>query len=122
MKSKDEILAALPNYYGTEGYHPWSVMCRNFLLTDGAKFIADSCGAYWLMDAIASHLSGYKMEGFVVARLDVKGSGATLTLDDGDDNVLVSDPMSFTDFPLDSIVLYVIPQDEYWVILLPSEY
>ena len=36
----------------------WSPLFRQMVLTDGAKFVADNGGAhgaYWLMDAIASH-------------------------------------------------------------------
>ena len=28
-------------------------MNRNILYTDGAKYVADQAGAYWLLDAIA---------------------------------------------------------------------
>ena len=110
MKTKDEILNELQNFYGTENYHKWSALFRNFVLTDGAKYIAEACGAYWLMDAIASHVDAYRNDHFVVAKF-VKAD---------DPNWLLT--IEFTDFPLDEITLYVIKQDDLWVVLLPSEY
>lgn len=123
MKTKQEILAELPNFYGTENYHKWSILFRNFVLTDGAKYIAEECGAYWLMDMVASHLISYKDEGFVVAYLCVfPDGGARLTLEDGNDNILEQQYIEYSDFQLDEITLYVIKQDDLWVVLLPSEY
>lgn len=122
MKTKDEILAELPNFYGTENYHQWSALFRNFVLTDGAKYIAEECGAYWLMDAVASHLSSYKDEGFVVAKFQAIVGGWELGITDGNEHSLVTQRIEFTDFPLDEITLYVVKQDDLWVVLLPSEY
>ena len=123
MKTKQEILAELPNFYGTENYHWWSILFRNFVLTDGAKYIAEECGAYWLMDAIASHVGAYRNERFVVAKF-VKADDPNwlLTIEDGDGGEYASQCIVFTDFPLDEITLYVIKQDDLWVVLLPSEY
>ena len=123
MKTKQEILAELPNFYGTDGYHKWSILFRNFVLTDGAKYIAEECGAYWLMDAIASHVGAYRNERFVVAKF-VKADDPNwlLTIEDGDGGEYASQCIEFTDFPLDEITLYVIKQDDLWVVLLPSEY
>lgn len=118
MKTKDEILQDLPNFYGTEQYHQWSAICRNFVLTDGAKYIADECGAYWLMDLIASYVQSYKSEGFAVVKFD----GKAVTIDDGNDNVLAEQVIEFTDFPLDEITLYVVISNDLWVIMLTSEY
>jgi hypothetical protein len=45
-------------FTGTEGYIRWSPLFPRMVLTDGTKFVAENgggAGAYWLMDAIASH-------------------------------------------------------------------
>lgn len=124
MKTREEILAELPNFYGTYGYTRLSPLFRTFVLTDGAKYLAGAAGAFWLMDAVASHLGSYKNEGFVVAKLlRAKASnGWILRLKDGNDEVLADQIIGYSDFPLDEITLYVIAQDDLWVILLPSEY
>ena len=122
MLTKQEILDTLPNFYGTDGYTRWSPIFRNFLLTDGAKFIAEECGAYWLVDLFASHLPSYKDEGFAVIYLKVKGGKATAQIEDGNGKVLKKQKIEYTDFPLDQIVLYCCPQDDLFVIMLPSEW
>lgn len=124
MKTKQEIEADLPNFYGSQTYTRWSSLFRQFVLTEGAKYIADECGAYWLMDAIASHIGSYKGEEFVVAKLTraTASNGWLLRLEDGNDGLLVDQLIEFSDFPLDKLTLYVIPQDDLWVVMLPSEY
>jgi len=78
-----EIEAALPHFTGTEEYHrmryPW--LRKDFLLTDGAKYLADKAGliggtAYWLIDIIASHQTNKKVaaEGFQTWKLYVNHS------------------------------------------------
>ena len=55
LKDKQSQLA---QFSGTDGYIRWSPLFPRMVLTDGAKFVADNggtSGAYWLMDAIASH-------------------------------------------------------------------
>ena len=120
----EELQNNLDQFIGTEGYTRWSALFRNFVLTDGALFLAQNAGAYWLMDAIASHIGSYKDEGFVVANLK-RGEKVTyfiLTLEDGNDNVLARQVIEYSDFPLEEITLYVIPQETLYVIMLPSEY
>ena len=124
MKTKDEILNELPNFYGTDGYTRWSALFRNFVLTDGALYLAENAGAFWLMDAIASHLGSYKNEGFVVAKLlRAKASnGWILRLEDGNNEVRADQSIGYSDFPLDEITLYVEFDGTNHVILLPSEH
>ena len=122
MLTKQEILNTLPNFYGTDGYTRWSPIFRNFLLTDGAKFIAEACDAYWLVDLFASHLPAYKDEGFAVLYLKVKDGKAVAQIEDGNGKVLKKQKIEYTDFPLDAVVLYCVPQDDNFVILLPSEH
>ncbi len=58
-----QLNAALPHFTGTETYHrivyPW-LRTLPFLLTDGAKYLADNAGvignsAWWLIDTVASY-------------------------------------------------------------------
>ena len=112
----------LRQFTGTDGYTRWSALFRNFVLTDGALYLAEAAGAYWLMDAIASHIGAYKNEDFVVAKLFQFDEGWNLQLEDGNDEVLADQIIEYSDFPLDEITLYVIQQDDLWVILLTSEY
>ena len=48
MLDRNEILNDLQNFTGTDGYTRWSPIFKNFLLTDGAKYLAEFADAYWL--------------------------------------------------------------------------
>lgn len=129
MKTKQEILAELPNFYETDQWHRYSpVLFPNVLLTDGALFIAESCDAYWLMDVISSHLPSVK-DTFAIAqlfRVNYYGRSDAATfyiVDDVPPNTTWAEQdVEYTDFPLDEIKFYVSYDGENWVILLPSEY
>ena len=123
----------LTQYYGTMQYYRWSVLFPNMLLTDGAKYVADNGGAggaYWLMDAIASHqpelLKKHEdAKNFQHWRLTKSGDcSAVLSCIEGTDlSDLASQEIEYTDFDMDSIDFYVCPVDEtQYVIMLPSEY
>lgn len=123
MKTQAEIRAELPSFYGTEHYYRFSVITPNVLLTDGTKYLAESAGAYWLMDVIASHLPAVE-DGFAIATLTKTDTGAHFTLSDDDppSSVWATQDIEYTDFPLDEVKLFVISNGSQWVILLPSEY
>ena len=114
----------LRQFTGTEAYTRWSALFRNFVMTDGARYLADAASAWWLMDAVASHLGSYRDEDFVVAKLQraTATNGWVLRLEDGNDGLLADQLIEFSDFPLDEITLYVIAQEDRRVILLPSEH
>ena len=123
MKPKSEIKHALRQFTGTEAWHHH---LPGVLLTDGTKYLAEECGAYWLMDVIASHiLSIPKDETFTVAQLTVNPMNKaffTLADDSPATKIYAHQSISYTDFPLDEVKLYVIREGDEWFILLPSEY
>jgi hypothetical protein len=123
--------ATLGGFIGTQGYHRWSPLFRNMVLTDGAQYVAENGGkqgAYWLMDAIASHqpkcLKRQRMREFQVWELKLKPEGGCVLTgsEDSDTKPVVTQRIGYTDFQQD-IKLFVEPLDERtWVILLPSEH
>lgn len=118
-----ELSAKLNEFYGSETFTHYSPIYNNITLTEGAMFLAENAGAYWLMDMIGSYLPILFKSRFGVAKLEVDlvESTATFTLSDGCDNVLVTQKISYTDFPLSNIKLYVV-DNGMWTILLPQEY
>ena len=48
-----ELEQQLHQFTGTGTYYRLS---RKHLMTDGAKYLADTAQCYWMMDAIVSHL------------------------------------------------------------------
>jgi len=148
-KLAEELESNLPHFTGTEEYHriryPW--LRKDFLITDGAKYLADKAAAYWLIDIIASYQLNKKVatEGFQTWMLYVnhgeaayeqplptciptwkqsaRVNEALVTCDDGNKHILVTQEIPSTDFPLDEIQLYVTNNDYNGiVVMLPSEY
>lgn len=114
----------LQQFTGTEQYHHhWM---RQFVFTDGVKYLADSAGAHWLIDVIASH---NRTEPFQIWDLKVMpDKTAIVTMrEDTDEPVKVRQEIPYTDFPLAEIKLFlmdgIMHQGKYYpVLLLTSEY
>lgn len=116
-----ELEANLAQFTGTTRYYRIN---PHVVLTDGAKYLADNAGCYWLMDLTASYVTqpGFDSEDFVAIKMAVTDRSTVVTLDDGNGNVLASQQIEYTDFPLEQIRLYACRSDGYWVVMLPSEY
>ena len=114
----------LQQFTGTTAYHKWSILFRNHVLTDGAKYLAEEANCFWLMDAIASHITNPKVkaEYFQVWKLVNTSKDWQLTCEDGNYNIVASQTIVYSDFPLDSITLWCIQSGDLFVIMLPSEY
>jgi len=110
----------LESFIGSENwYRHWLV--PSIIYTDGARYVADTGGAHWLLDEIAlaqKFNAKVKTEPFQMWKLEVSDSKGVLTCDDGDDNIVFTKEIPFTDFPLPEIKFYFTDN----VILLPSEY
>ena len=120
-KSAKLTQADLNQFTGSETWYRHGVN-RNVLFTEGAKYVADQAGAYWLLDEIAivqPHDKRVAAEEFQVWKLVVRSnSTATLACEDGNGNILFSKEIESTDFPLDEISLWFANN----VIYLPSEH
>ena len=113
-KTKEEILTELGMFIGTQNYYAYN----GLNLTDGVKYLADSCEAYWLLDVICSYQPNLKTEWMQVWILDVEQDSGLITCENGNKHALIQQFVEFTDFPLPTIKLFLIDG----VILLPSEY
>ena len=119
--SKRLTTNALRTFTGTEHWyhHP---LARNVLYTDGARYVAEQGGAYWLLDEIAlaqRFLPAVAAVEFQLWKLTVQADrSARLICEDGNGGVVFSKTIDYTDFPLPEIDLYFTDG----VILLPSEY
>jgi len=117
MKSKEELECNLPQFTGTEGYTKYQ---GGLLLTDGVVYLAKNAECFWLLDIIWSvqHIAKIKKEEFQSWKCTTKDGKAFVECTDGNDNVLYSQKVDFTDFPLDEVKMYL----TNGVILLTSEY
>ena len=79
MKNFDA--SQLSHFTGTERYYRIS---RRHLLTNGTKYLAEEAECFWMMDAIASHLSEIGTDDwFVQVRMTVNDNRATIIYEDG---------------------------------------
>ena len=118
METPDTIRSVLSQAYGTSQY--WKVF-PDLIITDGVKFMAEMCEAYWLLNEISFMLNDKKLKGedFIVFQLTLKGSSSILKAEDGNEHSLISLKIPFTDFSLqEGITIYCCDN----VLLLPTEY
>ena len=115
----EELLENLAQFRGTSQWYKHPLFSK-FVYTDGVRFVAVNAGAYWLLEFIFSNqlLPKIKGEGFQRWELTKTGSKATIKVEDGNDNLIKSFNISYTDFPLDTFILWFIDG----ALLLPSEY
>jgi hypothetical protein len=113
--------ADLRHFTGSENWYRHGLN-RDVLFTDGAKYVADQGGAYWLLDEIAlaqRYQKAVAAEEFQVWTLTVKADRtAALTCGDGNGKTVFEKPIPFTDFPAERITLWF----ENSTIYLPSEH
>jgi hypothetical protein len=123
MAANDKFLdpQIMSQFYGSEHWYRHGLVPR-IVFTDGAKYVADAAGAYWLLDEIAlaqRFVREVAAEEFQVWKLTVKpDNSATLSCEDGNDNIVFSKVIEFTDFPPEGISLWF----ENNTIYLPSEH
>lgn len=121
-ETKKETLneSDLAHFTGSENwFQHW---LGKLVFTDGAKHVADTAGAYWLLDEIAIHQARPRVraEEFQVwtLKVDLEKRKAVLNCGDGDGHIVFSKRIEYTDFPLPEIKLYY----ANGTLLLPSEY
>jgi len=116
-----EIYEELPNFYGSYNFTRWSILTKS-VLTDGALYVAESAQAYWLFDAIESHVRRLKLD-MTQSILNVQEDNtATLEIDDMDGNIVASQLIQYTDFPLKQIKIWSSLSEHGYTHMLPSEY
>lgn len=115
-----EIQEALACFHGTTSYYSHQLLPGHQLkLTDGCHYLRETCKCYWLFDIIASYHGQLKEAAFQVWHLKKKkGHVFTISCTDGNNNELASQDIPFSDFPLESIKIWVVNS----VAMLPSEY
>src|SRR5208282_2831365 len=113
--------AELGQFTGSEHWYRHAIN-RKVLFTDGAKYVADTAEAYWLLDEIAliqPYDKAIAAEEFQLWKLKVNiDRTATLTCENGNGTTVFTKKIEYTDFPLPEITLYF----QNNTIFLPSEY
>jgi hypothetical protein len=113
--------ADLRHFTGSENWYRHGI-ARNVLFTDGAKYVADQGGAYWLIDEIAlaqRYQKEVAAEEFQAWTPMVNGDRtAALTCEDGNGKAVFTKRLDYTDSPAERITLWV----ENNTIYLPNEH
>ena len=118
--SQAQSAATLAQFTSTAQY--WRV-ARQFVITDGVKYLAESAACFWVIDAAISHLLEIgTCDWFVLVRTEVSGSSAVIIYEDGNGSEHARQEIAYRDLPLSSVRLYAVWDSERWVIMLPSEY
>ena len=96
----------LSQFIGTAQY--WRV-ARQFAITDGVKYLAETAACFWLIDAAISHLLELgTADWFVLVRTEVSGSQATMIYEDGNGLERARQAIPYTDLQLPSVDLYAV--------------
>lgn len=114
-----ELQQELRQFTGTEHYYKHNF--GGMLYTDGVKYFAEKAGggAYWFLDIVSTELMRLAdKEGFLSIHLKAKEGTAVLSADDGNDNILWTKAVEFTDCPDGDWHFYLTDK----VLLLTSEY
>lgn len=117
----EQITQELRQFTGTNQYTRYH---SNLLLTEGIAYLAEHAQCFWLLDLFASYLNSIdgNQEWFTCLKLTCQGDSAVAEVNDGNGKLFGRQEIEWTDFPLDSITLYSCWSEEYWVVMLPSEY
>jgi len=110
---------ALTQFTGTSQWYRHGLV-PGVTYTDGVRYVAETAGAYWLLDKIATAqlAEPHRSEAFQVWTLEVRERRASLICTDGDDTQISIEEITFTDFPEPGLTLWFTDN----VLLLPSEY
>lgn len=124
----------LNHFTGTNGYHRFGLSSK-VVATDGTIFLAKEAGAYWLLDAISSHITAGDKNVRQLARdgmlfwnckMNNKGGCVLTARYDSDQPNLVEQKIPYTDLKeklgADEVDIWSAPQDDLIVLMLKSEY
>ena len=120
-------LKDLNQFTGSEDFFKHSIN-RKLIYSEGVEYLAEQARCYWLIDLIACvllpHLLIKYNDSFYSIELLVTGNSAVITVDDGNDNIHINHKVRWTDFPItgEPVKFFLCESDEYYCLMLPSEY
>ena len=119
-----QTLETLDQFIGSESFHAHPL--TKLVYTDGVKYLAETAGAFWLVDIVASyqHKAKVAREAFQLWTLQIRrNKSAVVTMkSDCGQPAIITQRIDYSDFPLDSIELYCCANGNGVTLMLPSEY
>jgi len=125
QQTKHKLIESdLRNFTCTENYFLQPTL--GYLYTDGVRYLAEQCEAYWLLDAIWSYQKtklflkdeALKSMQFWKLKVDLEKCKGVLICERDEGDIVITQKLDYTDFPLKEIQIYV----QNNTLLLPSEY
>jgi hypothetical protein len=126
-KSYEELQMIMRESSGTTRYHRITLV-KNFLVTDGVKYFAKEANAYWLTDIVASYIRVMEKTDdyfFVpVLTVDKKQNGRFKIYREvsGNKKVIVRQNIEYADLPTGEYKFFLFREDEFFIMICPSEY
>ena len=118
----EQIREGLHQFNGSENLYRHSLR-KSFCYTDGVHFLAEQAGAYWLIDAIASHQPQAlrdnmlrQIQFWTLKRQEDESWLLFVERDAGD--IAFKQDIPYSDFPLEEIRIWV----QGNIMMLPNEY
>ncbi len=117
---------------GLTRYRNW--LNRRVIYTEGVKYVASEAEAYWLIEAIASHIGSKPFNRavgederlgqihFWTLTKSPDGSAPLIAKADTPYRPFITQCISFTDFPLTQIEIWAAFDGGHWTLYLPSEH
>lgn len=111
--------------------HPFN---RRVIFTPGVRHLAEKAGAFWLIDAIASHIGTEPFEEAAAEDQRIAHMhfwsferhrdkpSVLYAKADSPEEAFITQEIEFTDFPLPEIHIWAAFDGEHWVLYLPSEH
>ena len=119
MQSLQELQDGLKQFTGqVVWYQP--LLYPHFLYTKGVRYLATHADCFWLLDFIFSNqaLATLKEETFQIWTIELDNDKASITVNDGNENVIEVLPLFDAYFPFKKFTLWCIQGR----LMLPTEY
>lgn len=114
-----------PEFYGTEKYHRINAFFNNFLVTDGVFDAFNKKKCFWVGDTVASYINSLKTVHsgtFFTVNITInEDSSCDFIIHDGNYNLIIHQPIPFTDLEI-NLEFFLVYDQVNWIMMLPSEY
>jgi len=115
---KTQLLNDLQQFTGTSTYYTLPLYKR-FQYTDGIQYLARNANCYWFIEFIfVNQTQSLLREPIQVWKIKVIDKQAVITVDDGNNNIIKSFNLHFTDFTFDDFEVWLVDK----ILILPNEY
>jgi hypothetical protein len=121
MIDPNELKKELKNFCGSEVLYQYSFLWINFYYSEGCRFVFESAKSYWLLNLIASWQDSILDVDKAFQTWELKkisDKNWVIKCTDGNKRELCRQELSYSDFPLDHIKLWLVNG----VLMLPTEY